>query len=74
MYQIRKYVEHNSYGTAVLLDLIVNAKNKVRKLIVASSMSIYGEGAYKCRKCGFVYPSLRSETQLKKKKVGDEVS
>jgi len=67
MYEIRKYVEHNSLGTAVLLDLIVNTKNKVKKLIVASSMSIYGEGAYSCKKDGIVYPLLREETQLKKR-------
>ena len=59
MYQIEKYVSHNSYGTAVLLDLIVNSKNKVKKIIAASSMSIYGEGAYKCKTCSIVYPQLR---------------
>ena len=59
MYQIEKYVSHNSFGTAVLLDLLVNTRNKVRKIIVASSMSIYGEGAYKCLRCGLVYPLLR---------------
>ena len=67
MYQIEKYVSHNSFGTAVLLDLIVNTKNKVKKILVASSMSIYGEGTYRCRKCGQVYPLLRENVQLKKK-------
>lgn len=66
MYQIEKYVSHNTFGTAVLLDLIVNTKNKVKKIIVASSMSIYGEGAYKCKKCGVVYPYLREQKQLKR--------
>jgi len=68
MYEIQRYTEHNMLGTAVLLDLIVNTKNKVKKIIAASSMSIYGEGAYLCKKCGVVYPLLRSESQLKKKK------
>jgi len=67
MYQIQKYVSHNSEGTAVLLDLLVNMKNKLKKMIVASSMSIYGEGAYKCEKCGVVYPHLRTDEQLKGK-------
>lgn len=67
MYEIERYVSHNSYGTAVLLDLLVNAKNKVGKLVCASSMSIYGEGAYSCRNCGKVYPFLRTEGQLKEK-------
>lgn len=66
MYQIHKYVDVNILGTANLLDILVNTKNKVRKLIVASSMSIYGEGKYKCKKCGIIFPRLRSEKQLKK--------
>lgn len=67
MYQIEKYVSHNEEGTAALLDLLVNTGNKAKKIIVASSMSIYGEGAYKCKSCGIVYPQLRSTQQLKKK-------
>jgi len=64
MYEIHRYAENNVLGTANLLDIIVNGKNKIRKLIVASSMSIYGEGAYQCKKCSVVYPSLRSLEQL----------
>lgn len=65
MYEIEKYVSHNSCGTAALLDLLVNTRTRVRKLVVASSMSIYGEGAYRCGRCGVVYPRLRGERQLK---------
>lgn len=68
MYQIQKYVSHNSEGTAVLLDKIVNSKNSVKKILIASSMSIYGEGAYNCPGCGIVYPALRSTRQLQCKK------
>ena len=67
MYKIEKYVSHNSQGTGILLDLMVNTKNNVRKLIVASSMSIYGEGAYRCKECGAVYPLLREDKQLKRR-------
>jgi dTDP-L-rhamnose 4-epimerase len=67
MYEIERYVSHNSQGTACLLDLLVNTKNKVGKIIAASSMSIYGEGAYNCKKCGIVYPYLRKKEQLEKK-------
>jgi dTDP-L-rhamnose 4-epimerase len=67
MYEIEKYVAHNSCGTAVLLGLLINTKNKVKKIVAASSMSIYGEGAYRCVSCGEVYPQLRAEGQLKKK-------
>lgn len=68
MYQVEKYVEVNTMATAKLLDLLVNGENEVKKLIVASSMSIYGEGAYECEDCGVVYPKLRSEEQLKSRK------
>lgn len=64
MYQIKRYMEANSLGTANLLDILVNRKNKVGKLIVASSMSTYGEGAYDCPKCGLVSPPLRTEEQM----------
>jgi dTDP-L-rhamnose 4-epimerase len=67
MYQIQKYVDVNIYGTAVLLDIIVNEKKVLRKFIVASSMSIYGEGEYLCDSCGKVYPKLRDEEQLKRR-------
>lgn len=64
MYEIEKYVEANTYGTSILLDLLVNDKHSVRKVIVASSMSVYGEGTYRCADCGSVYPQLRSSEQL----------
>ncbi len=44
MYQIADYTEINNYGTAVLLEALV--ERPVRRLIVASSMSLYGEGRY----------------------------
>lgn len=68
MYQVEKYVDYNTNGTATLLDVLVNEENDVRKLIVASSMSIYGEGKYYCETCGENrYPEHRSEEQLEKK-------
>ncbi|MGR3178531.1 MAG: NAD-dependent epimerase/dehydratase family protein [Candidatus Anammoxibacter sp.] len=65
MYDIKRYVEINTLGGAVLLDVLVNGKNSVEKVVVASSMSIYGEGAYNCKKCGPVCPKLRTVEQLK---------
>jgi len=58
-YEISKYVDVNIKGTANLLDVLVNEKHRVKKVIVASSMSIYGEGMYKCKKCGKVKPEIR---------------
>ena len=60
MYEISRYTETNVGGTAVLLDHLANHKHKVRKIILASSRSVYGEGAYHCPSCGVVFPSMRS--------------
>src|SRR5919112_1550407 len=64
MYEIVRYVDANTGGTAVLLELLANEPHQVEKLVVASSMSIYGEGAYFCDDEGEVYPRLRAEEQL----------
>jgi dTDP-L-rhamnose 4-epimerase len=68
MYEIEHYVDVNSRGTAVLLDALVNEKNDVKKMVVAASMSSYGEGSYECSSCGKIEIELRSEKQLKEKK------
>jgi len=67
MYQIRHYVDVNVNGTATLLDILANEKHRVEKLLVASSMSIYGEGPYSCAACGIVYPTLRPKAQLERR-------
>lgn len=65
MYEIVRYVKANDLGTAVLLEEMIKRPTQFKKLIVASSMSIYGEGAYRCAACDAnVYPQLRSDEQL----------
>ncbi len=64
MYEIERYVQTNDMGTAVLLEALSKKRDAVRKLVVASSMSIYGEGAYSCPACGVVHPQLRPVAQL----------
>jgi dTDP-L-rhamnose 4-epimerase len=64
MYEMVRYVGANTLGTAVLLEAVTGKGSRVGKLVVASSMSIYGEGAYSCAEHGFVYPSLRSDIHL----------
>ena len=65
MYEIVRYVKTNDLGTAVLLEEMIKRPTQFKKLIVASSMSIYGEGAYRCNGCDtVVYPFLRSSEQL----------
>ena len=48
MYEISRYMSVNTGGTAELLQAILDNKSALDKLIVASSMSIYGEGRYYC--------------------------
>lgn len=67
MYQITRYVDANVGGTAKLLQALVDVDHGVKKFLVASSMSIYGEGAYECANCGPVAPPLRSKEQLARK-------
>jgi dTDP-L-rhamnose 4-epimerase len=64
MYQIDRYVDVNTRGTALLLDILVNAKHNVQKVLVASSIGVYGEGAYRCFVCGPVAPGIRPAEQL----------
>jgi len=65
MYEIVRYVKANDLGTAVLLEEMIKRPEQFRKLFVASSMSIYGEGAYRCETCKTdVYPFLRGNEQL----------
>ncbi|OEZ47555.1 dTDP-L-rhamnose 4-epimerase [Janthinobacterium sp. MP5059B] len=65
MYQIAHYNEVNTQATAQLLDILANKPNTVKKIVLASSRSIYGEGAYACPTHGTVYPGARSAAQLK---------
>ena len=65
MYEIEKYIDTNVKGTAILLDKIVNEKLNVKKLIVASSRAIYGEGKFKCQEHGIVYPESRKDEDMK---------
>ena len=64
MYQVDRYVDVNTRGTALLLDILVNTRHHVQKVIVASSIGVYGEGAYSCATCGPVAPGIRPAEQL----------
>ena len=64
MYEIDRYVDVNTRGTALLLDILVNHKHNVQKVIVASSIGVFGEGAYRCRTHGAVAPGTRPAEQL----------
>jgi len=66
MYKIRHYVKTNSLGTANLLEILANGKHSIKKIIQASSMILYGEGAYSCGNCGHVRPQARTQEQIHK--------
>jgi len=68
MYEISRYNDVNILGTSHLLDFLANNKNSVKKLIIASSRSIYGEGKYKCENHGVVYPNDRIVSNMMKGK------
>jgi dTDP-L-rhamnose 4-epimerase len=52
MYEIAHYVRENCLGTALLLERIAARSQPLATLLLASSMSIYGEGQYECHHCG----------------------
>ena len=66
MYEIKRYIDVNIGGTALLLDLLTNTKNHVKRVVVAESRAIYGEGKYYCKKCGDVYPTERKDEDMAK--------
>lgn len=61
-----RYLENNSIGTANLLEVIQRERPPVEKLVVASSVGIYGEGKYRCAACGVKTPSCRPIEQLER--------
>ena len=66
MYEIERYTSINAIGAAVLLEEVVERRQQIRKLLVASSMSIYGEGQYRNPQTGEsgLAPGIRPESQL----------
>jgi dTDP-L-rhamnose 4-epimerase len=64
MYEIARYTGVNNLGTAVLLEALI--QRPVERLVVASSMSLYGEGLYQAPDGSFVTAAERSLEQLKR--------
>jgi dTDP-L-rhamnose 4-epimerase len=65
MYRISHYTDVNIMGTANLFDIILNDKLPIKKMILASSRSVYGEGMYYCREHGIVVPNVRKIDHMK---------
>ena len=67
MYEIQHYTDVNIGATALLLDILTNEKHSVKKVVVASSRAIYGEGKYYNKtKNTFVYPLKRTDEDMQK--------
>ncbi|OQA03457.1 MAG: dTDP-L-rhamnose 4-epimerase [Planctomycetes bacterium ADurb.Bin401] len=66
MYEIERYTQQNSLGTACLCQCIIDSHHDLEKLVVASSMSIYGEGQYKNKNNQLVGNTWRTLDDLKK--------
>jgi Nucleoside-diphosphate-sugar epimerases len=66
MYQINQYNGTNVMGTSNLLQAIsiLGSESKVKKIILSSSRSVYGEGKYECPKCGVIYPDGRNKEKM----------
>lgn len=67
MYQPVRYLNANSVGTAIFYETLMNnpeLRRAIKKIIVASSKTIYGEGSYICEDHDLVYPGIRSAEQL----------
>ncbi|MGL6131345.1 MAG: NAD-dependent epimerase/dehydratase family protein, partial [Fusobacteriaceae bacterium] len=67
MYEINRYIDVNIKGTSEFLDILTNEEHSVKKIIIASSRAIYGEGEYICPTHGIVYPEERIDSYMSKK-------
>jgi len=66
MYEIQKYIDVNIGGTGLMLDILANTDHQIKKVVVASSRAIYGEGRYECVDHGIVYPTERHDEEMSK--------
>ncbi|HKJ35842.1 MAG TPA: NAD-dependent epimerase/dehydratase family protein [Solirubrobacterales bacterium] len=68
MVNVRKAVDANSGGTATLLEQVIERRDRIRRVVVASSMVVYGEGSYECAEHGTIAPGLRPTAQLRERR------
>lgn len=68
MYEIDRYADHNVRGTGLVLEEVLGMRRRPRRIVVASSMSIYGEGRYRCGVCGIVDGAGRLPSDLDRRR------
>ncbi|MCM2277250.1 MAG: SDR family NAD(P)-dependent oxidoreductase [Oligoflexia bacterium] len=64
MYDIRDYVDTNVTGTALLIEALLKERHPLKRLVLASSRAVYGEGSYECGTHGRIYPQGRDQSSL----------
>ncbi|MGH2805238.1 MAG: NAD-dependent epimerase/dehydratase family protein, partial [Thermoleophilaceae bacterium] len=67
MVNVRRAVDHNAGGTATLLEAAIERRDRIRRLVAASSMVVYGEGSYRCVEHGLFHPATRPTVQLRRR-------
>lgn len=70
MYEVRRYTDTNVGGTALMLDLLANGPHSVRKVLVASSRALYGEGRYVDAGGGVHHPGARRAQDMEAGRFG----
>lgn len=67
MYEMRRYAEVNVVGLATVLEAVMPQASRLRRVLLASTRAVYGEGKYRCARCGIVHPDLRTREQLERR-------
>jgi dTDP-L-rhamnose 4-epimerase len=68
MIHVRKAIDANAGGTATLLESVIERRDRIARVVVASSMVVYGEGSYECPNHGVLSPPLRPVEQLRERR------
>ncbi len=68
MYELHRYIEVNGAGTALLMEEALQRRDRIRRVVAASSMVVYGEGAYRCAEHGELAPGRRREADLRRRR------
>ena len=67
MVNVRRAVDHNAGGTATLMEALIERRDRIHRIVAASSMVVYGEGSYRCPDHGTFHPPLRPLAQLRRR-------
>jgi dTDP-L-rhamnose 4-epimerase len=65
MYQIERYTAVNVLGTSLMWNYLANEKHTIKKIVIASSRAIYGEGSYQCPNHGIIFPIARKDEDMR---------